>query len=143
MLRTRLTSFQRLCKPHGTSFNPYFCPNRQFSYLEQFKHPTEVNKILESNDTAITLQENLENRLTAFEALGSKTDQEGEPKVHMFEIGSKMSWALLMLKLQLTLSLGMMGLFMLDKWNSRRKDIEVLRENDKPNKAKKLERNNN
>jgi hypothetical protein len=48
-----------------------------------------------------------------------------------------------MLKLQLTLSLGMMGLFMLDKWNSRRKDIEVLRENDKPNKAKKLERNNN
>ena len=146
MLRTRLASVRRLYKPHPRS-NPHPPPsplNRQFSYLEQFKHPTEVNKILESNNQAITLQENLENRLEALDALGSKTDQEGEgeTKVHMFEIGSKMSWALLMLKLQLTLSLGFMGLFMLDKWNSRRKDIEVLRENDKPNKAKKLERNN-
>jgi len=49
---------------------------------------------------------------------------------------------LFFIKLQLTITLGGMAIFMIEKLYNRYNEINYLKEKNKPNKAKKLERNN-
>ena len=106
-------------------------------FEEKFANTKRVNDIL--RDTS----QHKDGANAKMKEMLQRINEGDEDKIHLFELQSGYSKVFFFIRQQLTITLGGMLLFMIDKYYNRQQEINSLHEKNKPNKAKKLQRNNN